>query len=136
MATTSPASRDVTGTLRVFGHEDTEAHLRLLPRSAKWRATRAGAFILGGVVLAPLVALIPPHAAWALASVGTGVALGVRKWKERFTLLRLRATCPRCGEEILRDSPARLRTPETVTCEACNHSASLAVDPEALRADE
>lgn len=133
MATSSTPHRNVTGTLSVFGHEDTEAHLRLLPRSTGWRATRAGAFTLGGVALAPLVALVPPHAAWALASVGTGVALGIRKWKERFTLLRLRAPCPRCGQEIRRDSPARLRTPETVTCEACHHSASLVVDPEALR---
>lgn len=126
MSTDSPTT--VQGTFRVFGHDDTVAELEVLPRSTAWRGTRAGGFILAGVLAAPVVALLPPHVAWAMAAVLTGLFFGLRKWSERHTLMELTGPCPRCGSTIRIESPTRLRNPWTVTCDSCRHSATLTVD--------
>ncbi|HSG48302.1 MAG TPA: hypothetical protein VLA43_10850 [Longimicrobiales bacterium] len=132
---TPPASTTVTGSLNVFGYGETRATLRVLPRSRGWRALRSGALTLGGLVAAPVVALIPPHAAWALGAAVTGAVLGARKWGERFTLLSLRGSCPRCGAPLTLDRPGPLRNPATVDCEACHHAATLTIPAESLRPD-
>lgn len=121
-------TREIQATLRVFGFEDTRAHLSVLPRSTPWRAARAGTFAVAGVFMAPVVALVPPHAAWGLAAVVTGCVLAARKWGERFTLLELEGPCPRCGSALAVATPTRLRDPWTVDCEACHHQATLTVD--------
>ena len=128
---TAPAS-PVSGTLQVFGHDDTVARLAVVPRGTGWRAARAGGFILGGVLAAPVVALLPPHVAWAMGSVLTGLFFGLRKWSEKHTLMELSGPCPRCGADIHIGSPTRLRNPWNVSCEACNHAATVTVDPGTL----
>jgi hypothetical protein len=128
----APKSTSVSGTLQVFGHEDTTAELRVIPRGTAWRAARAGAFVLGGLVLAPVVFILPPHVAWASAAVLTGVFLGYRKWLERHTLVELSGPCPRCGTTIRIESATRLRNPWSVSCEACRHSATLTVSSDEL----
>ncbi|MEJ2538572.1 MAG: hypothetical protein P8188_01095 [Gemmatimonadota bacterium] len=128
--TTTP----VEGTLTVFGHEDTRAELEVIPRSTGWRLARAGGFILGGLVAAPVVALLPPHAAWALGAAGTGVFFGLRKWSERYTLVSLEGPCPRCGAPIRITSPTRLRSSWNISCDACHHAATLDVPDAALPA--
>jgi len=122
----------VTGTLRVFGSEDTTAQLRLVSRSAGWRAVRALGFILAGIALAPVVVLLPPHVVWASAAVGTGIFFGIRKWTERHTVLGMEGRCPNCGETIAVTSSTRLRNPWTVSCDHCHHAATLEVQPEDL----
>lgn len=131
-AMSTAAASSVTGTIQVFGHDDTLAHLAVVPRGTAWRATRAGGFILGGLLVAPVVALLPPHVAWAMGSVLTGLFFGARKWSERHTLMELSGTCPRCGATIHIGSPTRLRNPWAVSCEECNHAATVTVDPAAL----
>ena len=106
----------------------------MVARSVGWRGARAGLFFLGGVVLSPLVALIPPHAAWALASVVTGIVLGGRKWAERHTLFSLSGVCPRCGAAVQVEGPMRFRNGSTVDCASCHHGATLTVDAAALPA--
>ena len=122
----------VTGSLRVFGYAETEAVLGVIARSAGWRGLRAGALGLGGLMAAPLLAVVPPHAPWALGAAGTGLALGLRKWTERFTLVSLRGACPRCGGNISVDRAGRLRNPAPVDCPACHHAVTLAISPEEL----
>lgn len=122
----------VQARLTVFGHPATDATLSVLPRSTGWRAARAGALTGGGLILAPVVAILPPHVAWALASAVTGSVLGWTKWQERYTLTELSGKCPRCGEPISITSPTRLRSPWTVSCDACHHPATLEVDSSAL----
>lgn len=128
----SPGVLEVPGTLRIFGHDDTVARLVVLRRGMAWRGLRAGGLLLAGLVAAPVVALIPPHAAWALAAVITGLVLGGRKWAERFTLLSLEGPCPRCGSTIRVAGPTRLKNPDTVDCEGCHHGSTLTVPQESL----
>lgn len=124
----------IQGTLQTFGHEATEAHAEVVARSVGWRATRAGAFLIGGLGLAPVVAVLPPHVAWALGSAVTGFVLGARKWAERFSLLSLEGACPRCGAVLHVDGPVRLRNRGSLSCETCHHAATLVFPEGALEA--
>ena len=119
--------RTARGTLSLFGHEPTPAEVAYVWRSRRWRLVRAARTFAVAVVLAPLVALVPPHAPWALGALGAGAFLARQKLRERRTLLSVRGTCPRCGEGVRLDGPTRLRSPHPVPCEACHHEAGLAV---------
>jgi hypothetical protein len=128
----------MTGTLSLFGFPSTPARLTVQPRSATWRAIRASAFFAGGILLAPLVGLVPPHAPWALGVLGIGGFLGLRKWRERFTILSFEGACPKCGEALSIPSGTPLRPVMTVPCPGCHHDSRLtpslsehrATDPE------
>lgn len=123
---------EIRGTLATFGHDPTEVAAQVLPRSVRWRAVRAGAFLAGGVLSAPVVAVFPPHVAWALGAVVTGIVFATRKWAERFSLLALEGTCPRCGAAVQLSGPMRLRNPWSLSCEACHHGAVLTFPEEAF----
>jgi hypothetical protein len=116
------------GTLTLFGFPDTGAELEMLPRSRGWRALRAAAFVGSGLLLAPAVGLFPPHAPWAAAALGLGGFLGLRKWRERFTLLSLRGSCPKCGGSVGIREGTPLRRVISVPCEGCNHESRLVVE--------
>jgi hypothetical protein len=117
----TPALNGMQGKVSLFGFPDTFATVEVLPRSLGWRALRASAFVGGGLVLAPAVGLIPPHAPWAVAALGIGAFMGLRKWRERFTILSFHGTCPRCGGALFLPPHIPLRPVMTVPCEACNH---------------
>jgi hypothetical protein len=115
------------GTLSLFGFPGRDAALELQPRSRRWRTLRALAFIGGGLILAPAVGLIPPHAPWVTAVLAIGVFLGIRKWRERFTILSMRALCPKCGGSVGIRAGTPLRREISVPCEGCNHESRLVV---------
>ena len=116
-----------TGTLSLFGFSSTEAVLELLPRSRSWRAVRATVFIGGGLVLAPAVGLFPPHVPWATGALVLGLFLGLRKWRERFTIVSLQGRCPKCGGPMAIREGTPLRKTISVPCEGCNHESRLVV---------
>ena len=116
-----------TGTLSLFGFPNTEAVLELLPRSRSWRTVRAAVFIAGGLALAPAVGLFPPHAPWATGTLVLGFFLGLRKWRERFTILTLRGLCPKCGGPMAIREGTPFRKTISVPCEGCNHESRLVV---------
>lgn len=115
------------GTLSLFGFPGTPARLEVLPRSTGWRFLRAAGFIGGGLVLAPAVGLVPPHAPWVLAAVGLGGFLGIRKWRERYTILSFQGLCPKCGGTLFVASGTPLRPVMTIPCAECHHDPRLTV---------
>lgn len=117
------------GTLSLFGYSSTVAHLEVLPRSTGWRGLRAGLFMGGALVLAPAVGLFPPHAPWVAGVLGIGGYLGIRKWRERFTVLSFRGCCPKCGGALSLPPGTPLRPVMTVSCDGCNHDSSLTTTP-------
>jgi hypothetical protein len=84
-------------------------------------------------VIAPVAALVPPHAPWGIGTLAAGVILARRRMMEQFTLIELEGSCPKC-KEPLKVKRARLRTPHPITCEGCHHQASLKVPAETLAA--
>lgn len=123
----------VEAPVTLFGHEPSGAALELRARSRGWRFRKAA--IPGGlfVLLAPAVALLPPHVPWAVAALGTGFYLARRGWKEEFTVAAFEGSCPRCDAELDLPSGSRLRFPHSLHCAGCRHEPVLKVDPDRLR---
>jgi hypothetical protein len=115
----------VPASLSLFGFPSTQAELHLRPRSCGWRALRAAAFLGGGLAVAPILGLLPPHAPWATAALAIGAFLGLRKWRERFTILDFRGRCPKCGSALAVRRGTPLRVNLSVPCEGCNHESRL-----------
>lgn len=118
-------SLSVPAEARVFGHDPTTATLQVIPRSTRWRVGRATRWFVGGAVLAPLVAILPPHAPWAVGAGAGGLVFGLRRWNERFTLVGLEGRCPRCGHALDHEGRTPLKTPHTVTCVGCSNPVAL-----------
>ena len=53
--------------------------------------------------------------------------MGFRKWRERFTILSLKGTCPKCGGALSLASGTPLRPVMTVPCHGCNHESRLII---------
>lgn len=123
-----PTVAAVVAEARVFGHDPTEARLRIIPRSTRWRVGRAARWFVGGAVLAPVVAILPPHAPWAVGAGAGGLVLGLRRWNERFTLIELTGSCPRCGAALQHEGRTPLRTPHSISCEECSNPVALHPD--------
>jgi hypothetical protein len=124
---TDPAGLTLPGTVSLFGFASTEAEVRVLPRGPGWRRLRGGGYFLGGMVLAPALGMVPPHAPWALGALAVGTALGLRKWREHFTLLAFAGTCPKCGGRLTLGLGGAAKAEMSVPCEGCHHDSRLAI---------
>ena len=80
------------------------------------------------LIVAALVALIPPHAPWAVAALGIGATITRRRWLERHTVRSMSGDCPRCATPLSVDRPTRLRHPHAISCETCHHEPLLTLD--------
>lgn len=114
--------------ITLFGHDPTTGEAELRARSRRWRTMRALRMLAVGLVAAPAVALVPPHAPWAIGALVGAAILARRRFAEDYTLLALDARCPRCGSPLAVSSSTRLRRPHPVSCESCHHEATLRVD--------
>ena len=115
----------------LFGFEATQAVASIQPRGRRWRVGGAARTMGIFLVIAPVAAIVPPHAPWGIGALAAGIILARRRLIERFTLIALEGTCPKCGER-LRVKRGRLRIPHAVTCEGCHHQVSLKLPPETL----
>ena len=84
--------------------------------------------LAAGLIAAPVVVLVPPHAPWALGALGIGLLTARRRWGEEQTLHSLKGACPRCGESITLSRPTRLRHPHAISCPSCHYELALSVD--------
>jgi hypothetical protein len=117
----------------VFGFPNTPVEMSVRQRPLSWRAGGAARTLAVFVVVAPLVAIVPPHAPWAIGASAAGAILARRRWSERFTLERVEGACPKCGAP-LSVRAGRLKLPHPVACDACHHQTSLRFPEQVLRA--
>jgi hypothetical protein len=122
---------EVGGQIALFGYDPTPATIHLLPRSRSWRVGGSVRTMAIAVLVAPVMGIVPPHAPWIIGALAGGGLLARRRWTERFTVVGVEGTCPRCGAPI-KAATGRLRSPHPVSCEACNFEASIEIPPEAL----
>ena len=127
----TPSPVTIRGSLTLFGFPPGNLEARVIRRSGRWRGFRAAGFMAGGLVLAPLLGMIPPHAPWAAGSLGLGMLLGARKWRQRMTLISFNGECPRCGGDLSLKKGAGLRDNMPVSCEHCHHDSILRLGSEA-----
>lgn len=130
-------SPDLDGLIRtaarvtLFGFESTQAFASIQPRGRRWRIGGAARTMGIFVLIAPVMAIVPPHAPWLIGALTAGIILARRRMIERFTLISLEGTCPKC-EAPINVKRTRLRIPHPLTCQACHHQASLKFPAEAL----
>jgi len=116
--------------ITLFGHDPTTGEAEVKARSRRWRTLRALQVVAVGLVAAPVVALVPPHAPWAIGALVGAAILARRRFAEDYTLVAIEATCPRCQAPLVLSSSTRLRRPHPVSCESCHHQPTLRVDVE------
>lgn len=115
---------EVVAEASLFGFDPTPAHARIAARSRAWRVGGAARTFGLFAVIAPFVAIIPPHAVWLIGALGTGAFLARRRFIEKFTLLSVDGSCPKCGAS-LDTKPGRLKKPHPLPCDACHHESTL-----------
>ncbi len=118
----------VPAQITLFGFDSVSADARIEARTRGWRARRAAIALAAGLIAAPLAALVPPHAPWALGALGIGLLTARRRWAEAHTLHFLEGACPRCGEGITLSRPARLRHPHATSCPSCQYELAITVE--------
>lgn len=114
--------------ISLFGHPPTRAMAVLLHRSGRSRLLRALAALAMGAVVVPLVALVPPHAPWAIGAFVLTLLAVRAAFRERWTLVGVEGCCPRCGEAIEVGGRSRLRDPHPLSCRTCRHEPTLTLE--------
>lgn len=109
--------------------------MTIRPRPRSWRIGGALRTVGIAALIAPAVAVVPPHAPWVIGALATGGILARRRLDERFTLIGVRGKCPKCGG-VLEVKPGRLRDPHPLPCEACHHESRLELPDGVLEAHE
>lgn len=109
---------EVPARLVFMGGQSSEARARVIERSAAWRRSQAIKDLLL-LLLAPIVAFIPPHFPWVLLVVGLAFVRAFNHNREYRTLLSLHGPCPKC--ETVQDFTelGRMGNPHKVTCSKC-----------------
>jgi hypothetical protein len=76
------------------------------------------------VLVAPFVAIVPPHVVWLIGAISVGGFLARRRYIERFTLHAVEGVCPKCGK-VFAVKRARLQIPHSLPCDGCHHESTL-----------
>lgn len=117
----------------LFGFPPSAIVVSIRPRARAWRMTGALRSLAIAAVLAPAAALVPPHAPWVIGVLGVGAIFARRRWAERFTVMSVAGSCPKCASPFDIKS-GRLREPHPLPCEVCHHESRLQLPEGVLRA--
>ena len=80
-----PEDFELEGEVTLFGFDSVPAQAGITPRSRAWRVGGALRTMAIFVVIAPFVAIIPPHAVWFIGALLAGAFLARKRYIERFT---------------------------------------------------
>lgn len=108
----------------LFGFDATPVGVEVVPRTRRWRLVGALRAMGASLLVAPVAAVVPPHAPWAIGALAAGGYFARRRWAETHTLVGVEGTCPKCGAAF-KTRKGRLRRPHPLDCEACHHTSEL-----------
>jgi hypothetical protein len=120
----------------LFGFPSKPVQVTLRARSRGWRVGGAARTLAVAVLVAPALAVVPPHAPWVIGVLVAGGVLAKRRLGEHFTVVGGEGVCPKCGAQLVVKA-GRLRDPHPLPCERCHHESTLRLPVGALegRAD-
>lgn len=130
-SSTEPTAFEVEAHASLFGFPDTSLHVTMIRRSRGWRVGGAARTFGIAMLVAPVVALLPPHAIWPIGALMTGGVLARRRLHERFTLVTLEGPCPKCATPF-NSKRGRLKEPHPLQCDVCHHESRLKLPPDVL----
>lgn len=128
-----PGTFQTTAEAALFGFDPSPARAEIVARSRGWRVGGAARIFAAFVVVAPFLAIFPPHAVWFIGALSAGGLLARRRYVERYTLVEVEARCPKC-DAPLSVKPSRLRVPHPLPCDVCHHESSLRLPEGTLQA--
>jgi len=114
--------------IELFGFPRTPARVHVIPRSAGWRVGHAVGWLLLCWACIGIVMWVPPHFPWILTAFFLGIFFFVKYIRQRYTLVRLEGTCPKCGAPQAIRRPTRLALPHRLYCPSCHQPLLLRVD--------
>ena len=117
-----------TASLELFGFAATPARVEVMARSTAWRVGHAFGYLLLCWACIAVVMWLPPHFPWILSAFLLGIFFFVKYIRQRYTLVSLEGTCPRCGFQQSIRKPTRLATPHRIYCPSCHQPLLLVVD--------
>jgi hypothetical protein len=116
----------VPARLSFFGFPATNATARVRENDPQNRLRRALMAFAAGLGLAVLGVFIPiAHFFLVPGFLLGGLFLGLRRLRERRTLIEVRGTCPRCGVEQTFEAGGQWRGSARVTCSNCHNTLDL-----------
>ena len=115
----------------LFGFDATSVGVEVVPRTRRWRLVGALQAMGASLLVAPVAAVVPPHAPWAIGALAAGGYFARRRWVETHTLVGVDGTCPKCAAPF-KTRKSRLRSPHPLDCEACHHTSELRLPEGAL----
>jgi hypothetical protein len=115
--------------LSLFGAESRAAVLDVTARPRSQRLTRTLVTAGGALLVAPLVALVPPHLPWALGALGFGAWRARGEWRGDYLLHAFAGSCPRCGAP-LEVADRYITLPAALTCYGCHAQPMLTLPTE------
>ena len=124
----------VAGSAALFGFEPAPVQVTLRRRPKSWRVGGAVRTMGVALLVAPVAAIVPPHAPWLIGVLAVGGVLARRRLREHFTVTAVRGACPKCGADIA-SGAGRLRAPHPLPCEGCHHEATLRLPEGSLHTD-
>ncbi len=119
--------------LELFGFASTPARVEVIPRSGGWRTGHAFGYLLLCWACIAVVMWVPPHFPWILTAFFLGIFFFVKYIRQRYTLVSLEGTCPRCGFPQTIKKPTRLAIPHRCYCPSCHQPLLLVVELEAAQ---
>jgi hypothetical protein len=134
--TSAPGTFRTAAQIGLFGFQPKPLQVTLRARSRGWRVGGAARTFAVALLVAPALAVVPPHAPWVIGALVAGGVLAKRRLGERFTVVGGEGVCPKCGAQLVVKS-GRLRDPHPLPCESCHHESTLELPAGALegRAD-
>lgn len=119
--------------LELFGFAPTPARVQVMARSTAWRVGHAFGYLFLCWACIGVVMWVPPHFPWILTAFFLGIFFFVKYIRQRYTLVSLEGTCPRCGQAQSIKKPTRLAIPHRIYCPSCHQPLLLIVDLEDAR---
>jgi hypothetical protein len=120
--------RRVDARLGALGVYATAVELRAIQRTRGERAALTALTLAGGLLLAPLAFLIPPHLESGAIAFLLALYFARRAWVGEWHTVSMAGPCPRCDATVRLKPGTVLYLPHTLHCDGCRAELWLEIE--------